>query len=210
MPLAPYKDRTIKLTLETEYFAQNPQSRAVQSVVDLYLPSAGVGGQVKNLITGNSGTITLVGPTRMNVALTANIADESGIASTFLEPWQINNVPVKISGESYLGAFEALSVSDNDAPDILSMFYTALRDFSSRLGAAGTKERVVLEISNNPEGSARFIGYIKEFSISEDVKKPYILDYELTFLGKNFDDMSVASGKLGAKNDAAIASGSWS
>ena len=90
------------------------------------------------------------------------------------------------------------------------MFYTALRDFSNRLGPSGTKERVILEISNNPDGSARFIGYIKDFSITEEVKKPYILDYELTFIGKNFDDMSISTGKQGAQSDAAIASGSWS
>jgi hypothetical protein len=201
MPAASYKDRTVKLTLENTYFQQSQGMQVISNVASLYLPSSGIGGKLQRKLTPK-GVITLVGPTAMSVELDANIGNESGVATTFLQPWQINNVPVKIKGESYLGAFDAVSVGDGDASGILNLFYTALRDFSSRLGPQGTKERVILEISNNPSGSSRFLGFIKNFTISEDVKKPYILEYELTFIGKNFDDMGISIGKQGAISDS--------
>jgi hypothetical protein len=153
--------------------------------------------------------LILKGPTSLNAGFSAGIADEAGLATTFLEAWFIRNSPIKIKGESYLGTFAGLSVSDKDASGLLKLFYTSLRDFSNHLGAPGTKERFILEIANNPEGSARFIGFIRDFNFTEDVKKPYILDYDLEFIGKSFDQVAIGIGKQGAQTSTRMFNGEF-
>jgi len=225
MPLAPYKDRSIKLTLEGEYLAQasTPFVKAfAKSVVDNFLPNPGLitlAGRLLNsenledfsrkreISRSKVGTILLKGPTSFNADFSADVADEQGLQNSFLQPWYIKNIPIEIRGESYLGMYDLLSVSDRDAKDVLNMFTTSLRAFSSQFGVPGTKERVVLEISNNPLGAERFIGFIRGFKIGEDVRKGYILDYDLRYIGIPMQGLSMANGKADAQNADRLFSG---
>jgi hypothetical protein len=214
MPLALLKDRTIKLTLESDYRKQQGVWGSVASItaslVKNYLPpSIPIATKLFNKATGNAfgKTLNLKGANSVSLDYSADIGEESGLFTSFLQPWYIKNVNISVKGESYLGAYSLLSSGDSDVLETLNKFKTMQNDFSTNGGVAGTRERVVVEITNNPLGSRKFIGYFKKFNFSEDVQNAYILPYQFDFIGKNIDNAQISEAKAGVGRCMNVVSG---
>lgn len=205
MPLLPVKSRTIKITLENDLkTVADPNSGAVtpptsKAFTDRFIPTTGVAGSVANRIRGPQKTLTLVGPTAIDIGFEAGVAEEMGLFTSFLQPWFIKPVQVTIKGESYLGTYAVASRGDKDAQNLLAKFKRSLNDFSPMVGTPGTQERAYLDIGNNPIGMKKFFGYIKRLTFSEQISNPYMIGYEMSFVGRNVDDAQIAKGKEGAR-----------
>ncbi len=128
----------------------------------------------------------------------AGVAEEPGIFTSHLQGWYIRPVAISIKGESYLGTYTGVSRSDADIKNLIDKFRKQLNDFTPRYGTAGTQERVQIEFANNPGGGRKFLGYIKKFNFSESVTSPYMLPYELAFIGRNVDGENIYTGHQAA------------
>jgi hypothetical protein len=206
MPLSPVKDRTISLTLEKDLKsdATNGTGQALlkpsQSFTDKFLPSSGLAGAVaRNVFGAISPTLKLVGPMSIDFNYEADVAVEPGLFTSYIQPWFVKPVQISIKGESYLGTYTLISRADRDVEDALSKLMSSLNDFSERVGSPGNKSRVLLEIKNNPRGARRFLGYVRHLSFGENVSTPFILNYEIGFVGRSVDNMEIVSGKNNAR-----------
>ena len=116
------------------------------------------------------------------------VALENGLTKSLLQPWYIEPAAIHISGASYLGAWFDISNEDTDVEDFYRMFTDNFAEIT------GNRNVIVLEVVNNPKNTDRFYGYIQSFNFSEDVSQPYVLKYEIDYIGKpEFDSV---------KNDA--------
>jgi hypothetical protein len=206
MPLAPVKDRTISLTLEKDLVADSANGtgqqlrKPAQSFTDKFIPTSGLIGAVARNVFGKiDPTLKLVGPMSIDLSYEADVAVEQGLFTSFIQPWFVKPVRISIKGESYLGAYTLISRGDKDVERSLDKLMTSLNDFSDRVGQAGNKSRVLLEIRNNPRGSRRFWGYINRLNFGENVATPFILNYEIGFVGRPIDNMEIVSGKNNAR-----------
>lgn len=206
MPLAPVKDRTISLTLEKDLVsdAANGTGQALtkpsQSFTDKFIPSSGLTGAVARNVFGKiSPTLNLVGPMSIDFTYEADVAVEQGLFTSYIQPWFVKPVTINIKGESYLGTYVLISRADRDVEKSLDKLMTSLNDFSDRVGQPGDKSRVLLEIKNNPRGARRFWGYIRHLNFGENVANPFILNYDLSFVGRSVDNMEIVSGKNNAR-----------
>ncbi len=199
MPLLPTKSRTISLTIQKPASGKDPQSLQTpsQGFVSKYIPSTGIAGAVSKNLLGRTveSTLNLVGPTAIDITFEADIASESGLFTSFLQPWSMKPTAVTIKGESYLGAFPLISNADTDVKDILARFRSTLNDFSGRLGTPGTGRRVLLEFRNNPDGARRFLGFIRRFHFGESISAHYLLPYEIDFIGRPVDGVKISEGR---------------
>lgn len=211
MGLAPFRDRTITLTLERDLAENSPdvaRLSTTKSFSDRFLPNRGLGGFIRKKVLGDrTREVTLRGAMSINVSHSAAVAQSSGLSTSFIQPWFIGNIPITIKGQSYLGAYTALSVPDRDVERVLRAFRRSLNDFSSNLGAPGTKERVLLDIKGNPKGARRFLGFITDLDWNEDTNNPYLLDYTISFLGRSVDSASLVKGKSNAQREKQKAQG---
>ena len=211
MGLAPLKDRTITLTLERDLAETSPdvvKLSTTKGFSDRFLPTRGLGGFIRKKIQGDkTREVVLRGATNISISHSAGVAQSSGLATSFIQPWFIGNIPITIKGQSYLGAYSALSVPDRDVERVLRAFRRSLNDFSSNLGAPGSKERVLLEIKGNPKGARRFLGFITDLDWNEDTNNPYLLDYSISFLGRNVDNAALVKGKANAQREKRKAQG---
>ncbi len=201
MPLFPTKNRTISLTIERPASEKANPAGVLNKFVSQFLPSTGIGGALVNAVKGKdvNSTLSLIGPTSLDINFEADIAIEQGLFTSFMQPWSMNVASVNIKGESYLGAFPLLSNADSDVADILSRFNSTLRDFSGRLGTPGTGRRIMLEIRGNPAGSRRFMGFIRRLHFGESVSASYMLPYEIDFVGRPIDEAKIQSGREGGR-----------
>jgi hypothetical protein len=210
MPLALLKDRTISLTLEKDYEAKLSGTQAVLSndLFQQFLPTTtGVPGSILNKLSTVNPTIILKGPNYMSFDHVADVAEENGLFTSFLQPWYIRPVNIQIRGGSYLGAYTLLSVPDGDLELTLAMFRKSQGDFSNQVGTPGDRQRVVLNIQNNPQGSRTFLGYFKRLTFSDEIKSAYLLDYQIDFVGRNIDNLGIATGKANAAADRQVGFG---
>lgn len=198
MPLFPLKDRTISLTLERDLPRQGEvQSQLAKYASDFsqrFIPSTGPAGAAAKALGASQKVLRLVGPNYMSFDFDAAVAEEAGPFTSHLQPWYIKPVVVSIKGESYLGTYAGVSRSDADVKNLLDKFKKQLTDFTPRFGTPGTQERIQIEIASNPQGSRKFLGYIRRFSFSESINNPYMLPYEMVFVGRNVDNLQVARG----------------
>jgi hypothetical protein len=215
----PVKDRTIWLSLENPAATTAGATGAallsgVGPFVSQFLPAndllAPFQGNVaeggltatQTLLQTQGAPLALTGPTSIDMAFKAGVADGSGIGTNFLQPWFIKNVPITIKGTSYLGDYPGLSQGDNDAQQILQMFRQSLNDFAENVnGAPGTGQRVILRMTNMPFGMDKFIGYITSFHPSEQIDTVFLINYTLEFIGKSLDNANILTGK----NNASLA-----
>ena len=200
MPLFPLKDRTITLTMEKDL----PKQGQVQAQLAKYastfqqrfIPSTGPAGAAAAVLGIKSKALVLVGPAYMGFDHDAGVAEEEGIFTSHLQGWYIKPVQISIRGESYLGTYTGVSRSDGDVQNILADFRRQLTDFTPKYGTPGTQERIQIEISNNPLGTTKFLGFIKKFNFSEVITSPYMLPYELSFVGRPQDGNAINQGRL--------------
>ncbi len=206
MAFAPNRNRTITLTPESAVFQQTPQGVRLdtgKNFSDRFLPKSGLGkiALEKGFGLGSS-TITLAGVTDLSVDNRAIVAEEEGLFESFLQPWYAKPVPILLTGQSYLGAYPVLSVSDRDLERVMSVYKVTLGDFSGLSGAVATKERYLLELGGYFPGAHRFLGYFTQVTWRESVKTVNLLDYTIGFLGRNVDDAFISQGKAGAASDS--------
>ena len=203
MPLFPVKDRTIRLTLET--FAPDGSSQGTPAsqprYVSQFIPNSGLlGGLVSNLRKATpEATLDLIGPTSIDIGFSADVAVESGLETSYMQAWFIKPIPITIKGTSYIGAYTGLARADRDAKGILQKFRRSQNDFSDIGGKPGNSARLLLELLGMPYGMSRFLGHITSFNITESVDKVYLLNYTLSFVGRNIDDAKVRIGKGAGK-----------
>lgn len=206
MPLAPIKDRTISMVLESDLDKDDTNSsgqvlrKPSQSFTDRFIPSSGLSGAVaRNVMKDKlAKTLNLVGPTSVDFSYEADVAVESGLFTSFIQPWFIKPVVINIKGESYLGTSPVISRADRDVEKTLEKFTKSLNDFSERVGSPGNKDRVLLEIRNNPRNARRFFGYIRRFTFGENVSSPFMLTYGIDFVGRSVDNMEIVAGRNNA------------
>ena len=206
MPLAPLRNRTITLTPETQIFQSTETPVRLDTSLnfaDKFLPKKGLGGYLTNKIIPNR-SITLAGVTDISIDHKALVADENGLFTSYMQPWYIQNVPIVLSGQSYIGAYPLLSVSDRDLERVMKAFRGSLNDFTGLQGAAGNKERYLLEFGGYFPGARRFLGYFSQVSWKESIKNVNVLDYTISFLGRNVDNAYIVKGKDGAVSDKAV------
>ncbi len=213
MSFAPYKDRTITLIDENTYRrrAGSALLSAAQDLTARYLPAQGrnffggktIGNSAQALLgspdTSKDVFVTLKGPTKIAIIHKTGVAEEEGLFSSFIQPWFVQNIDITISGSSYIGAFPLLSSPDGDAKNLISSLYTTLNDFSGIAGPEGSKSRLVLTLRGNPDKAKSFIGYIKQLDLTEAVESAYLIDYTLSFVGRNIDNMAITDAKRKAR-----------
>jgi hypothetical protein len=119
----------------------------------------------------------------INISYKAAIAVEQGLIRSFIQPWYIEPAVIKISGTSYLGCFFDISNADKDIEKIYKFFNDRLCEGGTK-AAPGDKKEVALDIVNNPVRTDRFVGHITSFDFEEKVDKPYLLTYNIEFVGK--------------------------
>ena len=94
MAFAPFRDRSVTLTLENEIPVSNKNPGALASnaaFTNRFLPQSGVGRKLAkqvpalNKILTNS--VTLKGATNISVSHQADIGMDLGISTSFLQPW---------------------------------------------------------------------------------------------------------------------------
>ena len=211
MPLFPVKDRTIRLTLEVRSpdGSSNVTSASQPRYVSQFIPNSGLlGGIIANTKLGAvEATLDLVGPTSIDISYKADVAADVGLFTSFLQPWFIRPVVVTIKGTSYIGAYSGLARSDRDAKGILAKFYKSQNDFADLGGKPGNGARLLLELTGLPKGMNRFLGYITDFGITEGIDKAYLLNYTMSFVGRNMQDAKTRQGKQ-AGREAQNAQGS--
>ena len=203
MALGILKDRSVTLTLENS-LSQNKQ--IAKKVADYYLPKRGLAGTLVEAVT-ESYILTLSGPNNIAIEYSADVGEEQGVYTSFLQPWFIKPVRISIRGDSYIGAYTLLSCYDNDTEGILRRFKTSQNDFSGQLGRPGDMQRVQLEINNSPLGFKKFLGYFTKFNVSEVVQKVYLQEYQIEFVGRNIDDIGVSKGAANANKAKDVAMG---
>jgi hypothetical protein len=218
MSFAPFRDRSITLTLESELTATDKSGNTVLATnakfVNRFLPKTGLAGfgrklakKVPGLTLPDDESLTMKGVTYISVNHAADVASEPGVVTSFLQPWFIKPVAITLRGTSYLGAYPLISVSDRDVENLLKKFRAVANDYTSLYGTPGSQSRVLLELNGYPRGARRFLGYLKTFNWTEDVKNANLLDYTLEFLGRNVDGASLQAGKDGAKVAKATSEG---
>ena len=211
MAFAPFRDRSVSLTLETELPVTNEGNSVLgtnAAFTSRFLPSTGLLGAAAKLAAKVPGlnklepkSVTLKGASYISVSHAADVASESGVSTSFLQPWFIKPISITVRGQSYLGAYPLISPSDRDVERLLRQFRKMAGDFSPLFGSQGTGERILLELNGYPKGARKFLGYLKRLDWTEDVKNANLLDYTLEFIGRNVDGASLAIGKAGAASD---------
>lgn len=207
MPLAPVKERTISLTLESDLVKDSTNGsgtnlqRPSQSFTDRFIPTSGLVGAVARNVMGNAltKTLNLVGPMSIDFSYDADVAVEQGLFTSYIQPWFVKPVTIEIKGESYLGTYPVISRADKDVENVLTKLLKSLNDFSDRVGSPGNKDRVLLEVRSNPRNARRFFGYLRHFSFGENVNTPFILNYGISFVGRSVDNMEVVNGRSRAQ-----------
>jgi len=131
----------------------------------------------------------------IKLSYSADITVEFGISVAFIQPWYIKPVEISITGSSYIGAYPYIANADADIDELYKIFKNNLMEIT------GNRRLLLLEIVNNPNDTDRFFGYFSKLDFGEDVSKPYILDYDLTFIGASDMKHSNEEGKEGASQD---------
>jgi hypothetical protein len=184
------KDRTVRIFTEP---LENVVSRPEKEIPLEYSIISKIPKEIKRLIS-EVNQIELIGTNRIRITYESGIAVESGLVVAFIQPWYIKPVSIEISGHSYLGAFQYISKDDKQIEDIYNLYLNSLKEIEF------TKEKRVfgIEIANNPSGTDRFIGYITKFFFTESIENPYLLNYELNFVGKPILEHKKEQGRLNA------------
>lgn len=212
---APFRDRSITLTLESELPSTDKTALATNAAfVNRFLPKTGLAGLGRKLAAKIPGlknldppSVTLRGATYISVNHSADIGSDTGVATAFLTPWYIKPVPIVVRGTSYLGAYPLVSPSDRDVEQVLAKFRKAANDFTDIYGQRGSGSRVLLEINGYPQGARKFLGYLKSLNWTEDIKNANLLDYTIEFIGRNVDNASLSDGKQAAAEAAKVGAG---
>ncbi len=214
MAFAPFRDRSVTLTLEDDLPKPNQGTSALATnaaFTNRFLPSSGVAGGLAKRVPGLNKlvtkSVTLKGANFISVSHQADIASDTGISTSFLQAWFIKPVTITIRGQSYLGAYPLVSPSDRDVERLLTKFRKTANDFSSLYGNQGTKERFLLELTGYPKGARKFLGFLKRLDWTEDVKNANLLDYTIEFIGRNVDGASLSDGKRGGQADQRVNNG---
>ena len=134
-------------------------------------------------------TLELKEVKNLKFSYSAEIAQEYGIQVAFLQPWYIKPVTITMQGTSYIGFVPYISVTDDDVAQIYKRMKNTLGEIVN--GKGGNKNKILLEIVNNPKDTDRFLGWFSNFDFTENIEKPFLLDYDITFIGK--PDISTAS-----------------
>ncbi len=201
--MAGAKERTILLTLEGDLEpnqGQFPLKRPSEDYVKQFIPTSGLVGAIPKAILGERKTLELVGPAGVYFDYNADVAVVPGLFTSFIQPWFFKPVGVSVRGESYLGTYPVLSKGDKDVERIIAKMNKSLADFTDRIGPAGTGERVLIEIRNNPVNSRRFFGYINHFHYEETTAMPYIFPYDFSFVGRSMDSAQIAAGRQAGRD----------
>ena len=208
MPIFNLKDRTIRLIEVTNVVSVDKKEIAFDTFISQYNLSAKNRETFENFfpvvpsvfsnISGSKEFLELKEVKSIKLSYSADIAVETGIAVAFIQPWYIKPVNISIQGSSYIGAYPYISKEDVDIELIYEKFYNTLAE------SKGNKNQIMLEIVNNPKKTDRFRGYISSFDFNESVEKPFMLDYDITFLGKPDLKFAIDEGETSVKNDSKI------
>lgn len=206
---APFRDRSISLTLESELNATSKKPFVTNGAfVSKYLPSSGLLSNVTNrpLNKGVAGpkTLTLSGVTNIQGEMAADVGEDLGVATSFLQAWYIKPIPITLSGTSYLGTYPGLSVGDRDFENLIKKFKYVANDFTTLYGSPGKKERVLLEINGYPDGAIRFIGFISRLNWSEEIRNANVINWTLGFIGRSADNLVLYQGHQNSDNTKQI------
>ena len=211
MSLSAPKDRTVKITLESDLKKNGSDVATYTSTktraVDKFLTHRGLSGYVTKALGVKRPTLFLRGVNAIDFDYTAGVAEAQGPGTSFLQPWSIKPVKISLKGMSYLGTYVGLGNGDKEVSDIYGKLKIALNDFSPKFGAAGTGERTLIEFTENPENCQKFLGYITGFKWSEQALEAYVLNYSFSFIGVPADDSALIVGKNNAQYDSKTAMG---
>jgi len=219
------QDRTVRLSFYNSANIYSPNSfdgiakqlsasrEAVQTMTKI-LPIAPIVSVTSTLYPKGIDYIELKSVESISFKFSADIAVEPGLRVAFIQPWYIKPVDITIRGNSYIGAFPFVSNPDNDIGDIFYRLDRGLKEIPTGSEVASNlyndiiksddsiflRMPIRLEITNNPNNTKRFRGFIKDFSFSENLSKAFLLDYTIEFVGKYEMDNSRQNGKNDAEN----------
>ena len=157
----------------------------VQPIVDQYFCRTikEAASSITGLLFVDHPSVLLSGANSISFSYAADIAVEMGIGRAFIQPWYIKPTEIKIQGTSYLGAFPFIQKRDDDVATVYAMYLKSLNEFSHRT-MPGDKTLFRLQVANNPMNTDIFYGYIRKFDFKETQDKPYVLEYDIEFVGK--------------------------
>ncbi len=200
------KDRSISLTLHSDIVkaqqgvGAGAPKKFGQEFLDKYLPTGSLTGYAAttglNAIGLVSPALTLTGPQSIRFGYSVDVAIEKGLFTSFMQPWFIAPIEIEIMGESYIGTFPVISKADADISGVLEMLHTVANDFSGINGTpADADKAVLLEIRNNPRVAKSYLGFLRKFEFGEKVENPYLLDYNIGFVGIPMGGVEISTGR---------------
>jgi len=136
--------------------------------------------QILSYFNKNTLMVKLIGVNSISFSFESTIAMEPGVSMAFMQPWYIKPASISVKGHSSLGAFQYISKDDKQIEDIYKIYVGALQELKF------TKDSRVfeLDIANNPQGTDKFMGYITKFDFTEEIDVPFLIKYDLSFIGK--------------------------
>lgn len=151
----------------------------ITNFLDQYVPQLNTDFVNRLLGIDSQDFLELKGVTDIRFEFNSDVAVEAGLEIAFIQPWYIKPANISISGHSYIGAYQYLSKTDNDIADFFQK-YSALQDEKT---LSTTAQRFKLEIINNPTNLSKYYGFITKLDFRESQDNPYMLFYNINFVG---------------------------
>lgn len=143
-----------------------------------------------------------------------DISEQYGLKSFNLVPWFTKAISVKIKGKYYIGAFAQDTVVDAvnkfiGVESLISWIRDELRRVDELIiqGYADKNNSILSSLrygaDADPDG-IELLGFIRNFSVEEDINSPYVQSYVLDYIGVDKLWYAKEFGKSKVKKDYAI------
>jgi len=136
-----------------------------------------------------------------------------GLTRNVMQPWHAELVTIDLQGSSYIGAFKEIGQSENlynhqnygefgsvknDWNQIVSVFLQYQRNLIN-ITIPFSSDFLEFFIIGDP--GSPYNGYIESIDGSENISKPFIIDYNIKFVGIASATSNATLGKIKAEQD---------
>jgi len=149
-------------------------------------------------IAGNAKAFSCPGVQRIEWAYVRDISEQYGLQSFTILPWYTKAILVTVTGKYYMGAYTQDTIVDAankilpglGSETLIKWIRTELSRVDDSLTGAtssGSFDSTVLSQlrvgADNDNDGIEIVGFIKQFSIIEEVDLPFVQSYTLKYLG---------------------------
>lgn len=156
------------------------------------------------VLTTMSSRFVLPGVQSIKWNMARDITEQYGLQSFTILPWYTKAISITITGKAYLGAFATDITSSNGIVNtslqptgVVEYIREEMRDVDSLLTGVkrdkntyAARNSILSSLAVGGEGEAgsiRVLGFIKGFSVDENVISPFVQSYTLDYLGVDMD-----------------------